>query len=59
MNTYRIHLVTGKVFIVKRFGDLESLSVDLGNGKPIETETGKMLFVIRHITHIEVVSESA
>jgi hypothetical protein len=47
------------VFIVKRFGDLESLSVDLGNGKPIETETGKMLFVIRHITHIEVVSESA
>jgi hypothetical protein len=59
MNTYRINLASGKVFIVKRFGNLASLSEDLGNAKPIDTETGRILFVLRHISHIEVVSESA
>lgn len=59
MNTYRINLASGKVFIVKRFGNLASLSEDLGNGKPIDTETGRILFSVQHITHIEVVSESA
>lgn len=55
MNTFRITMSTGKVFLVKRFGDLPSLSLDLDQGNTIQTEQGKVVLNIRHIAFIEIV----
>jgi hypothetical protein len=59
VNTYRVHLITGKVFLVKRFTGPASIFADAKQRVPIDTETGPVLFAPEHIVFIEIVNYSA
>jgi hypothetical protein len=55
VNTFRLHLTTGKVILIKRFGDVDSIINDIGDGSVIQSEQGKVMVALGHIVYIEIV----